>query len=62
VERVLCFAVQAGVSFRVIIADSRPGLEGRKLLHRLAQLRVNCTYILLSGLSYVMKVWWVGGV
>lgn len=41
-------------SFRVIVVDSRPLLEGRALLGRLAEAGIECTYILLNALSYVM--------
>ncbi len=42
VERVLMRAAASGVSFRVIIADSRPGLEGKELLRRLSALHIPC--------------------
>ena len=41
-------------SFRVIVVDSRPLLEGRALVGRLAEAGIECTYILLNALSYVM--------
>lgn len=41
--------------FRVIIVDSRPLLEGRKMLDVLAKAGIQCTYIFLNSLSYVMK-------
>ena len=48
-------AKEKGVdSFRVIVVDSRPLLEGRALVGRLAEAGIECTYILLNALSYVM--------
>jgi translation initiation factor eIF-2B subunit delta len=42
-------------SFRVILVDSRPLLEGRKTLDVLTKAGIECTYIFLNSLSYVMK-------
>mmetsp|Transcript_36163 Transcript_36163/g.73462 ORF Transcript_36163/g.73462 Transcript_36163/m.73462 type:complete len:401 (+) Transcript_36163:129-1331(+) len=41
-------------TFRIIVVDSRPLLEGRALVARLADAGIECTYILLNALSYVM--------
>lgn len=41
--------------FRVIVVDSKPLLEGRDLLYELRQAGLDCTYILLNALSFVMK-------
>ena len=42
-------------SFSVICVDSRPLLEGRRMLHELRTAGVkDCTYILLNALTYVM--------
>ena len=40
--------------FRVIVVDSRPLLEGRALVERLAGRGIECTYLLLNALPYVM--------
>jgi len=40
---------------RVILVDSRPLLEGKDMLQELMDAGVECTYILLNSLSYVMK-------
>lgn len=42
-------------SFRVIVVDSRPLLEGRKTLEILTKAGIECSYIFLNSLSYVMK-------
>jgi len=39
----------------VICVDSRPKLEGKKLLERLDAAGVQVTYIMLNALSYVMR-------
>ena len=55
VEVLLSDAARVRVdSFRVIVVDSRPLLEGRALVGRLAEAGIECTYILLNALSYVM--------
>jgi len=55
VEQVLLKAADEGKSFRVIVVDSRPKLEGRQLLQRLVKRGLKCTYILVSSVSYIMK-------
>lgn len=42
-------------SVRVIIVDSRPHLSGKQLLHKLRRENMQCTYILLNALSYVIQ-------
>jgi translation initiation factor eIF-2B subunit delta len=53
--KVLCDAQRQGTKFRVIVADGRPKLDGRRMLHRLVQNGICCTYILINAVSYVMK-------
>jgi len=55
VEAVLKQAHDAGKQFRVIVVDSRPKLEGKVLLRKLATHGLRCTYTLLNSISYVMK-------
>ncbi|XP_053317283.1 translation initiation factor eIF-2B subunit delta isoform X2 [Spea bombifrons] len=50
----LCEAHKNGKSFRVIVADSRPRLEGRETLRRLVSCGVHCTYILIAAISYIL--------
>jgi translation initiation factor eIF-2B subunit delta len=52
---VLLQAHEAGRRFRVVVVDSRPECEGRRLLRRLLDANMACTYTLLSGLSYAVK-------
>lgn len=42
-------------NFRVILVDSRPLLEAKDMLDRLMDAGIECTYILLNSVSYVMK-------
>ena len=46
---------QQGKRFRVIIVDARPLFEGKALLKTLLEEGVECTYVLISALTYVMK-------
>lgn len=46
-------ALVDGKSFRVIIVDSRPLLEGRDTLAVLSRAGIPCAYVLLNALSYV---------
>ncbi len=39
----------------MIIVDSRPRLEGKKMLESLSNAGISCTYIMINSLSYVMK-------
>lgn len=48
-------AVEKGWSFRVVVVDSRPSLEGRKTLRRLLQQGISCTYTHLGAVSYAMR-------
>ncbi|KAL9181151.1 hypothetical protein ACHAXT_009956 [Thalassiosira profunda] len=41
-------------TFRVIVVDSRPLLEGRDTLEILSRAGISCTYVLLNALSYLM--------
>lgn len=43
-------------SFRVIVVDSRPEVEGRQLADTLSAEGVPCTYVLLTAISYIMRV------
>ncbi|GFQ06577.1 translation initiation factor eif-2b subunit delta [Phtheirospermum japonicum] len=54
VEMILTHAHELGKKFRVVIVDSRPKLEGQKLVRRLVGKGVNCTYTHINAVSYVM--------
>ncbi|XP_029845031.2 translation initiation factor eIF-2B subunit delta isoform X2 [Ixodes scapularis] len=55
VKSVLKTAHESGTNFRVVIADSRPKLEGREMCDYLSGLGINCTYILINAVSYIMR-------
>lgn len=56
VVRVLLLQAQAaGKRFRVVVVDSRPLLEGKTLLRRLRRSSLDCTYVLLNSVSFVMQ-------
>ena len=48
-------AVESKKEFRVILVDSRPLLEGRKQLEHLRAAGIECSYILLNALTYVLQ-------
>ncbi|KAL4360456.1 hypothetical protein GQ457_04G012550 [Hibiscus cannabinus] len=54
VEMILLYAHEIGKQFRVVVVDSRPMLEGQKLLRRLVAKGLSCTYTQLNAISYVM--------
>jgi len=55
VINVILQASKLGKVFRVIVVDSRPLMEGQSALHKLREAGIECTYILLNSLSYLMK-------
>ncbi|KAL8161810.1 hypothetical protein V2J09_013299 [Rumex salicifolius] len=54
VEMILLHAHELGKQFRVVIVDSRPKLEGQKLLRRLVAKGLSCTYTHVNAVSYIM--------
>ncbi|MQL82808.1 hypothetical protein Taro_015286 [Colocasia esculenta] len=54
VEMILLSAHELGKQFRVVIVDSRPKLEGQKLLRRLVGKGLRCTYTHVNAISYIM--------
>ncbi|GFR40016.1 hypothetical protein Agub_g551 [Astrephomene gubernaculifera] len=55
VQRALVEAARAGKSFRVVVMDSRPELEGRSTLARLLAAGIPCTYVHLNAASYIIR-------
>jgi len=55
VEVLLKKAYDEQKKFRVIVVDSRPKFEGRALMTRLVEHGISCSYVLLTGVSYVLK-------
>ncbi|CAG8473223.1 3696_t:CDS:2 [Diversispora eburnea] len=55
VQALLLDAHAKGKKFNVIIVDSRPRLEGKKLLKRLMDEGIKCTYTFLHALGFALK-------
>lgn len=55
VKDVLTKAFNQKKKFRVIVIDSRPKMEARKMLHCLIKEGIPCSYTLINAVSYVMK-------
>ncbi|KAI0356545.1 eukaryotic translation initiation factor 2B delta subunit [Trametes cingulata] len=55
VEKVLLEAHASGRNFSVIVVDSRPMLEGKRLIAVLSEAGIQCTYLLLPALGSVMS-------
>ncbi|KAJ3025856.1 UNVERIFIED_CONTAM: Eukaryotic translation initiation factor 2B, subunit 4 delta, 67kDa [Siphonaria sp. JEL0065] len=54
VERLLLEAPLTGRSFKVIVCDARPKLEGKILIQNLANAGIPCSYVLVNSLGAVM--------
>lgn len=54
IHNILIDAHVAGKQFRVIVVDGRPWLEGKEQLRRLAKRGIQCSYILINALSFIM--------
>lgn len=52
--QILIDAEKAGKKFRVIVLDGRPLLEGREMLRRLVCANIECSYLLINAVSFVM--------
>jgi translation initiation factor eIF-2B subunit delta len=44
----------ANLKFRVIVVDSRPDFEGQQMLENLTKKGINCTYVLINSVSFIM--------
>jgi translation initiation factor eIF-2B subunit delta len=55
VEMALKVAWQSGKRFRVIIVDSKPKREGKEMLRRLVKEGLDCSYVMINAVSYMMK-------
>ncbi|CAM6090738.1 unnamed protein product [Calypogeia fissa] len=55
VEMIFVQAHELGKKFSVVVVDSRPKLEGERLLKRLLRQGIDCTYTYLNGVSYIMQ-------
>lgn len=48
-------AYKEGKQFKVVVVDAQPLLEGKEMLRKLITAGINCTYILISAVSFVMN-------
>lgn len=55
VEMILVRAKEMGKKFRVVVIDSRPKLEGRRLLRSLLSKDIHCTYTHTNAVPYIMQ-------
>ncbi|XP_025153972.1 translation initiation factor eIF-2B subunit delta-like isoform X2 [Harpegnathos saltator] len=55
IYNILVDAHAAGKQFRVIVVDGRPWLEGREQLKRLAKHGINCSYMFINAVSFIMS-------
>lgn len=54
IKQTLVEAYKDSLRFRVIVVDSRPDHEGQEMLKSLAMLGVNCTYVMINAISFIM--------
>ena len=55
IQQVLLAAKAAGKEFQVVVVDSRPKHEGRRLLQALSGAGIACQYCLVSSLSSIIQ-------
>jgi translation initiation factor eIF-2B subunit delta len=55
VSCVLIAAHQSGKRFRVVVVDSSPLMEGKEFLKRMTGVGIQCSYVLLNAVCYMMK-------
>eukprot|EP01048_Picozoa_sp_COSAG05_P003130 COSAG05_NODE_140_length_16665_cov_48.470059_1_plen_363_part_00 len=55
IEEMLKRAHDVGKVLKVIVVDARPRMEGKTMLSRLVAYGIQCSYVLLNAVSYVMK-------
>lgn len=53
--KILVRAKQEKKEFSVIVVDSRPHMEGQKMLLSLVKEDIKCTYVLISAISYTLQ-------
>jgi hypothetical protein len=54
-QRILVEAHHSGTKFRVVVVDGRPWREGREMLRRLVGCGLDCSYVLVSAASFIMR-------
>uniref|UniRef100_A0A1B6E126 Translation initiation factor eIF2B subunit delta n=2 Tax=Clastoptera arizonana TaxID=38151 RepID=A0A1B6E126_9HEMI len=53
--RILVESHRSGTKFRVIVVDAGPWFEGREMLRRLVVKGLQCSYVLISATSFIMR-------
>ncbi|KAL7306247.1 hypothetical protein TKK_0001683 [Trichogramma kaykai] len=51
---ILLDAHKTGKNLKIIVVDGHPWLEGRELLRRLSKHGIDCSYMMMNALSFVM--------
>ncbi|KAG8332993.1 Eukaryotic translation initiation factor 2B, subunit 4 delta, 67kDa [Homalodisca vitripennis] len=54
VYKILVESHQNGTKFRVVVVDGLPWREGREMLRRLVDKGLSCSYVLITGASFIM--------
>lgn len=54
IQKVLTDAHKEKIKFRVVVVDGRPWLEGKELIRRLSKIGIECSYVLINALSFIM--------
>ncbi|XP_044741044.1 translation initiation factor eIF-2B subunit delta [Chrysoperla carnea] len=54
IKHILLDAHRSGKTFRVVVVDSRPFLEGKEMLRHLVAAGIKCTYVLIATTSFIM--------
>ncbi|XP_022255298.1 translation initiation factor eIF-2B subunit delta-like isoform X5 [Limulus polyphemus] len=55
VKGALCDAYDEGKNFRVVVVDARPRLDGREMLRCLVKKGIQCSYVLINAVPYIMQ-------
>ncbi|CAN6659066.1 hypothetical protein TRVA0_031S00738 [Trichomonascus vanleenenianus] len=55
VRKSLIRAHERGKKFKVVVVDSRPLYEGKRMAKALVEAGIPCTYVMLTALTYIIK-------
>ena len=55
ITHILIRASRKFPKLRVIVVDSRPGLRGKHTMEQLVKHGIDCTYILINAISFIMN-------
>lgn len=54
INHILDEAQKRKVDFRVIVVDAHPDREGQEMLRRLVAQQIQCTYVLINAIGFIM--------